>query len=105
MPIFSAASPVPFQSKSFEGLFRYYQSKVGADIDQDSGLAVLQVQAFTAQDAYEMNGQLLDLSERLVNRLNQRAEGREHSIAEAERRVQQAEGGFPQCAGRTQCLS
>lgn len=86
---FLSRFPRPFQSKSFEGLFRYYQSKVGADIDQDSGLAVLQVQAFTAQDAYEMNGQLLDLSERLVNRLNQRAEGK--SIAEAERRVQQAE--------------
>jgi capsular polysaccharide transport system permease protein len=62
---------------------------VGADLDPESGLAVVDVKAFTAQDAYDINVRLLDLSEILVNRLNQRAEGR--AIAEAERRVQQAE--------------
>jgi len=62
---------------------------VGADTDPASGMALLQVKAFTANDAYEMNERLLDLSEQLVNRLNQRAEGK--AIAEAERRVQEAE--------------
>jgi capsular polysaccharide transport system permease protein len=81
--------PGPFKSDTFEDLFHYYQSRVGADLDQESGLAVLQVQAFTPRDAYEINGRLLDLSERLVNRLNERAEGR--AIAEAQQRVQQAE--------------
>lgn len=74
---------------SFESFYRYYGSMVGADFDQESGLAVVEVRAFTPQDAYEINGRLLDLSEALVNRLNQRAEG--HGIAEAEQRVAQAE--------------
>jgi capsular polysaccharide transport system permease protein len=86
---FLSRFPHPFQSDTFEDLFHYYQSKVGANLDQESGLAVLQVQAFAPQDAYEMNSRLLDLSERLVNRLNQRAEGR--AIAEAQQRVTQAE--------------
>ena len=86
---FLSRFPSPFERDSFENLFRYYQSKIGATVDQDSGLAVLQVQAFTPGDAYEINGRLLDLSERFVNRLNQRAEDK--AITEAERRVQQAE--------------
>jgi capsular polysaccharide transport system permease protein len=62
---------------------------VSADIDPDSGLAVLEVYAFTPEDAYELNAKLLELSEGLVNRLNQRAEDR--AITEAARRVEQAE--------------
>lgn len=81
--------PRPFQKNTFENLFDFYQSKVLADVDPESGLAVLKVRAFTPQDAYQMNSRLLDLSEELVNRLNQRAEGK--SVAEAERRVEQAE--------------
>ena len=86
---FLSRFPGPFQTDTFEDLFRYYQSMVGADIDQESGLAVLEVKAFTPRDAYEMNSRLLGLSEDLVNRLNQRAEGR--AVAEAEHRVLQAE--------------
>jgi capsular polysaccharide transport system permease protein len=58
-------------------------------VDPESGLAVVQVRAFSPDDAYRINSRLLDLSEELVNRLNQRAEGR--AIQEAERRVQEAE--------------
>jgi capsular polysaccharide transport system permease protein len=86
---FLSRYPAPFQSDTFENLYRYYQSMISADVDPESGLAVLQVQAFTPDDAFQMNGRLLDLSEDFVNRLNQRAEGR--AIAEAERRLGQAE--------------
>jgi capsular polysaccharide transport system permease protein len=86
---FLSRFPQPFHDNSFENLYRYYSSMIGADTDADSGLAVLEVQAFTPEDAYDLNSRLLDLSERLVNRLNERAEGR--GIAEAERRVAQAE--------------
>jgi capsular polysaccharide transport system permease protein len=86
---FISRFPEPFRAASFENLYRYYGSMVGASVDPDSGLAVLETRAFTPQDAYEINGRLLDLSELLVNRLNQRAEGR--GIAESERRVVQAE--------------
>lgn len=86
---FLSRFPRPFGDSSFEGLYRYYGSMVDANIDEQSGLAVLDARAFTPADAYELNARLLNLSEALVNRLNQRAEGR--GIAEAEQRVVQAE--------------
>jgi capsular polysaccharide transport system permease protein len=86
---FLSRFPRPLQDTSFENLYRYYSSRVGADVNQESGLATLQTEAFTPHDAYEINARLLNLSEALVNRLNERAEGR--AIGEAERRVQQAE--------------
>lgn len=81
--------PHPFDAATFENLYRYYRSMVAADLDAESGMAVLDVRAFRPDDAYVINSELLDLSETLVNRLNQRAEGR--AIAESERRVQAAE--------------
>lgn len=86
---FISRYPQPLQGRSFENLYRYFGSMVGADTDSESGLAVLETRAFTAADAYKLNQRLLGLSETLVNRLNQRAEGR--GIAEAQQRVAQAE--------------
>lgn len=86
---FLSRFPRPFRDPSFENLYRYFTSMVAADLDRESGLAVVQVQAFRPDDAVEVNAKLLDLSERLVNRLNQRAETR--AIAEAQGRVFQAE--------------
>jgi capsular polysaccharide transport system permease protein len=86
---FLSRFPRPFGDSTFEGFYRYYGSMVGANLDEESGLAVLDVRGFTPGDAYELNARLLNLSEALVNRLNERAEGR--GIAEAERRVVQAE--------------
>ena len=77
--------PNPFQRDSFENLFKYYQSMVHADQDPTTGVAVLEVRAFTPRDAYALNERLLDLSEGLVNRLNERAERR--AIDESEQRV------------------
>lgn len=81
--------PSPLRSDTFENLYRFYGSMVGADVDPESGVATLSVKAFTPDDAYRTNARLLELSEELVNRLNQRAEGK--AIAEGERRVQEAE--------------
>lgn len=86
---FLSRFPQPFSDRSFESFFRYYGSMVGAEFDQESGLAVLEVRAFTPREAYDLNARLLNLSEALVNRLNQRAEGR--GIAEAQQRVAEAE--------------
>jgi capsular polysaccharide transport system permease protein len=86
---FLSRFPSLFREASFENFYRYYGSRVTADLDPESGLAEVQVQAFTPADAYQINSKLLDLSENLVNKLNQRAEGR--AIAEAEQRVLQAE--------------
>jgi capsular polysaccharide transport system permease protein len=81
--------PAPFRAPSFENLYRYYGSMVGADLDPESGMAVVEVRAFTPDDAHDINSRLLELSEALVNRLNQRAENR--AISEARQRVLQAE--------------
>lgn len=86
---FLSRFPGPFRDSSFESLFKYYGGMIGADTDPETGLAVLEVRAFTPRDAYQINAKLLELSELLVNRLNERAEGR--AISEAERRVLQAE--------------
>lgn len=86
---FLSRFPRPWQTNSFEDLFKYYGSMVSADIDSESSMAVLQVKAFRPEDAQQINARLLNLSEVLVNRLNERAENR--AITEAERRVIQAE--------------
>lgn len=86
---FLSRFPRPFYEPTFENLYRYYGSMVGADLDTDSGLAVVQVRAFTPHDAQRINNVLLNLSEQLVNRLNERIERR--AIAEAQRRVDDAE--------------
>jgi capsular polysaccharide transport system permease protein len=62
---------------------------VDIHLDHDTNSAVLTVNAFSAQDAHDLNANLLDLSEQFVNRLNDRAQHR--AIAEAERRVAVAE--------------
>lgn len=77
--------PLPFSDNSFESLFKYYGKRVDALMDTEAGTAVIKVEAFTPQDAYIINRQLLDLSEALVNRLNERA--RTKGIVEAQRQV------------------
>jgi capsular polysaccharide transport system permease protein len=86
---FFSRFPKPFGGTTFEDLFRYYNKRVTAGIDTESNMAILSVEAFRPEDAQIVNARLLDLSEDLVNRLNQRAETR--AISEAERRLLQAE--------------
>jgi capsular polysaccharide transport system permease protein len=86
---FLSRFPRPFSNTSTENLYKFYRSRVSADVDKETGVAVLQVQAFTPKDAQRLNEKLLRLSEALVNRLNERAEHR--AVAESERRVMQAQ--------------
>jgi capsular polysaccharide transport system permease protein len=81
--------PAFWRKDRFENLYRYYQGQVSSKVDSETGLAVLSVRAFSPTDAQQINSVLLDLSEGLVNRLNDRA--REKGIAEAEKRVTSAE--------------
>lgn len=81
--------PFFWKSDRFENLYQYYLNKISAKVDSETGLAVLNVRAFSPGDAKQINAVLLDLSEALVNRLNDRARGR--AIAEAERRVAAAQ--------------
>jgi capsular polysaccharide transport system permease protein len=60
--------------KSFEALWRYYKKHiVKVELDSTSSIVTLQVRAFSADEAANVDGKLLAMSEELVNRLNQRA--------------------------------
>lgn len=79
----------PFgNSGSFEDLYKYFQKKVRLQNDSSTSITTLTVRAYTAEDARRFNEQLLGLSERTVNRLNQR--GRLDLIRYAETEVADA---------------
>lgn len=59
--------------KSFEAFYRHYGKYVTVEYDPASSISVLTVRAFTAQDAQNINQLLLEMSERLVNSLNDRS--------------------------------
>ena len=69
--IFDRVNPLGFDG-SFEDLYDYYRGKVRVDYATTSSITTLTVRAFTARDAQLFNRQLLERSEELVNRLNNR---------------------------------
>jgi capsular polysaccharide transport system permease protein len=71
-------------NKSFERLYIYYGKHVDVEYDPVSSITVLTTRAFTAEDAYRINDVLLDISERLVNALNDRSRKDLLSFADAE---------------------
>lgn len=75
---------------SFEALHRYYQKHiVEASNDSASSITTLRVKAFKAADARNINASLLEMSEKLVNQLNER--GRQDMIRFAQSEVAAAE--------------
>ncbi|CAB3766540.1 hypothetical protein B7G54_26760 [Burkholderia puraquae] len=59
---------------SFEALWKYYGKHiVTADLDTTSAITTLKIRAYTAKDAVRINEDLLEMSERLINRMNERA--------------------------------
>jgi capsular polysaccharide transport system permease protein len=75
--------------KSFEALHRYYLKRVWVDQDSLSSISTLSVSAYTPNDAYKLNETLLEMSESLVNQLNER--GRQDLIVFASAEVATAE--------------
>ena len=73
----------------FEALYLYYQKKVTVQLDANSSIAALTTRAFSAGAAHGMNRRLLELSEDLVNKLNQR--GRQDMVRFAAAEVQEAQ--------------
>ncbi len=74
---------------SFEAFYEHYLKYVSINYDSTSSIAVLQVRAYTADEARNINDLLLQMSERLVNNLNNRS--RQDLISVAEGEVQVAE--------------
>jgi capsular polysaccharide transport system permease protein len=58
---------------SFERFYLYYGKHVDVDYDTASSISTLTVRAFTAEDAQRINDLLLQMSEALVNTLNERS--------------------------------
>jgi len=83
--------------ESFEALHRYYQTQVAIQYDSVSSISILEVRAFTAEDAKRINEMLLDMGERLVNNMNERS--RRDLIDAAEREVKIAEARSKDAAG------
>jgi capsular polysaccharide transport system permease protein len=73
--------------RSFENLYLYYGKHVGLEYDPVSSISVLTVRAFTAEQAYKINRELLEMSERLVNTLNDRSRRDLISFSENEVKV------------------
>jgi capsular polysaccharide transport system permease protein len=79
--------PGVIPDRSFEEFYRYYGRHVDVDYDTLSSITRLEVRAFSAQDAYRINGMLIEMSERLVNTLNDRSRHDLVSLAEDEVKV------------------
>jgi capsular polysaccharide transport system permease protein len=86
--VFNRFNPVGLNG-SFEDLYGYYLGKIKIQYDAGSSIATLSVRAYTPQDAYRFNRQLLELAESVVNRLNTR--GREDVVQFAAQEVREAQ--------------
>ncbi len=61
--------------KTFEEFFKYYTNRmVGVDVDPNSNISTLTVNAFTPADSQKINAQLLSQAQELIDRLNARAD-------------------------------
>lgn len=74
---------------SFESLYKYYTKRVKIDSDVATSISTLTVSAYTPEDAYRINAQLLDMAEQTINRMNLR--GREDMIRFAQVEVDDAQ--------------
>lgn len=69
---------------SHEELYRYYRNMVEVTVHPASGISTLKVQAFTPDDAQTIARTLLDLGEKVVNRMNARIQQDAVRFAEAD---------------------
>lgn len=65
--------PGPFRGRSEEDMFHAYQKRLTIGYDSATGISTLRTEAFSPRDAQRMAQTLLDASERLINRLNERS--------------------------------
>lgn len=86
--IFNRFDPIGIDS-SFEHLYEYFSDRLTVDNDTTSSIVTVTVRAYDAKTAHDINETLLQKSEALVNRLNER--GREDLISFARKEVLEAE--------------
>ncbi|UOO84743.1 capsule biosynthesis protein [Neisseria dumasiana] len=78
-----------------EAFYQYFKDKINIDFDPISGISVLSVESFDAQESRQINAALLSKGEELINKLNTRArkdtiEQAQQNVAIAEERVKKA---------------
>lgn len=81
---FIARYPSPLFGGSQESFYRYFQWMLSVVVNETSGLTILRVQAFRAEDAQLLARQMLALGEDMVNRLNARMQADTVRVAKAE---------------------
>jgi capsular polysaccharide transport system permease protein len=74
-----------FWFKNDERLYRYYQNFVSVEYNATTGISALHLQAFRPDDAQRIAAALLQKSEALLNRMNERAQN--DAIASAQKEV------------------
>jgi len=75
---------------SFEALHRFYQRQVSVQLDSLSSISTLRVRAFNAEEAYLANQMLMEMSEALINQINERARNDMIRYAQAEAEAAEA---------------
>jgi len=86
---FLSRFPHPFERPSFENLALAYPRFVNVTYNSSTGISTLQVKAFRPQDAQQIASALLEGSEKIVNRLNERAD--QDAVAETQTEIAEAE--------------
>jgi capsular polysaccharide transport system permease protein len=86
---FLSRFPRPFQRASFENLAQDYPRFVNVTYNSSTGISTLQVKAFRPQDAQQIASALLEGSEQIVNRLNDRAD--QDAVTETHKEIAEAE--------------
>ena len=84
-----ARYPGPLYDETKEDFYLYYQKRVAVEYDVTTGITTVTVKAFRPADAKLIANLLIEESEALVNRLNERA--RSNAINDAESYVKVAE--------------
>lgn len=85
-----------FGHDTFEQLNKYFEKKIHLSLDSSSSIVTLEVRAYSAADATKVNERLLELSEELVNRINER--GRSDQVQYAQEEVDRAKSIMDQAA-------
>lgn len=86
---FIARYPNLLYGESLDEFHKYLRSRVSVVFNANTGISTLTVQAFTPEDAHKVAKVMLDLSEGVINKLNDRI--REDTLRQAHVDVQQSE--------------
>lgn len=95
---FLARFPSFYRGDSFEELFEHYSNIVTVVHDAATGINTLKVRAFVPEDAQRVAEALLRMSERLVNRMNERSLSDTVTLADREVKIAEARSAAAQKA-------